>query len=156
MSDPKIVTPPFGRDETTINTGTVSETPGRYPTVRMRRNRSNDAVRRMVAENKLSVDDLIWPMFIVDGENQRQPVDSMPGVIRYSTDVIAEAANEAFELGIPAVATRDIFGGRGEMHRSGGDCTHYCYTPRLFEPLVDRVYQAVMGRVRRIGGVVAS
>ena len=50
MSDPKIVTPPFGRDETTINTGTVSETPGRYPTVRMRRNRSNDAVRRMVAE----------------------------------------------------------------------------------------------------------
>ena len=59
------------------------------------------------------------------------------------------------ELGIPAVATRDIFGGRGEMHRSGGDCTHYCYTPRLFEPLVDRVYQAVMGRVRRIGGVVA-
>ena len=104
MSDPKIVTPPFGRDETTINTGTFSETPGRYPTVRMRRNRSNDAVRRMVAENKLSVDDLIWPMFIVDGENQRQPVDSMPGVIRYSTDVITEAANEAFELGIPAVA----------------------------------------------------
>jgi porphobilinogen synthase len=104
MSDSKIVTPPFGHDETTIKTGTVSETPGRYPTVRMRRNRSNDAVRRMVAENKLSVDDLIWPMFIVDGENQRQPVDSMPGVIRYSTDVIAEAANEAFELGILAVA----------------------------------------------------
>lgn len=104
MSDPKTMTPSFGRDETTIKPGTVSETPGRYPTVRMRRNRSNDAVRRMVAENKLSIDDLIWPIFIVDGENQRQPVDSMPGVIRYSTDVIAEAANEAFELGIPAVA----------------------------------------------------
>lgn len=104
MSDPKTMTPSFERDETTIKPGTVSETPGRYPTVRMRRNRNNDAVRRMVAENKLSIDDLIWPIFIVDGENQRQQVDSMPGVIRYSTDVIAEAANEAFELGIPAVA----------------------------------------------------
>lgn len=104
MSDPKIVTPPFGRDETTRNVATVSDTPGRYPTVRMRRNRTNDATRRMVAENKLSVDDLIWPIFIVDGENQRQPVESMPGVMRYSTDVIAEAAHEAYELGIPAVA----------------------------------------------------
>jgi porphobilinogen synthase len=57
-----------------------------------------------VAENKLSVEDLIWTAFVVDGENNRLPVESMPGVVRYSPDVIAEAANEAFELGIPAIA----------------------------------------------------
>ena len=104
MSGPKIVTPPFGRTETTRDAATASETPGRYPTVRMRRNRSGDGVRRLVAENALSVDDLIWTMFVVDGENQRIPVESMPGVLRYSPDVIAEAVNEAHELGIPAVA----------------------------------------------------
>lgn len=74
-----------------------------FPTTRMRRNRSDDSVRRLVAENSLSVNDLIWTMFVVDGENQRIPVDSMPGVVRYSPDVIAEAVNEARELGIPAV-----------------------------------------------------
>lgn len=104
MSGPKIVTPPFGRTQIHQDSATASETPGRYPTVRMRRNRSGDGVRRLVAENTLSVDDLIWTMFVVDGENQRVPVDSMPGVVRYSTDVIAEAVNEAYELGIPAVA----------------------------------------------------
>ncbi len=104
MSGPKIVTPPFGRTETFQDAATASETPGRYPTVRMRRNRSGDGVRRLVAENTLSVDDLIWTMFVVDGENQRVPVESMPGVVRYSPDVIAEAVNEAYELGIPAVA----------------------------------------------------
>ena len=104
MSDPKIGTPPFGRQKSSPDAAKASETPGRYPTVRMRRNRSNDGVRRLVAENKLSVDDLIWTSFVVDGENQRIAVESMPGVVRYSPDVIAEAANEAFELGIPAIA----------------------------------------------------
>ena len=104
MSDPKIVTPPFGRSRTSSDAITTSGTPGRYPTVRMRRNRSGEGVRRLVAENKLSADDLIWTAFVVDGDNQRTPVDSMPGVVRYSTNVIAEAANEAFELGIPAIA----------------------------------------------------
>ena len=104
MSDPKIVTPTFGRDLEYKEAGKVSETSGRYPTIRMRRNRTGDGVRRLVAENKLSVDDLIWTAFVVDGENQRVPGDSRPGVVRYSTDVIAEAANEAFELGVPAIA----------------------------------------------------
>ena len=104
MSGPKIVTPPFGRTKTHQDAATASETPGRYPTVRMRRNRSGDGVRRLVAENTLSVDDLIWTMFVVDGENQRIPVESMPGVVRYSPDMIAEAVSEAAALGIPAVA----------------------------------------------------
>tara|TARA_B100000459_G_scaffold132036_1_gene86633 strand:- start:248 stop:1315 length:1068 start_codon:yes stop_codon:yes gene_type:complete len=104
MSDPKIVTPPFGRQKSSPDAADARETPGRYPAVRMRRNRSGDGVRRLIAENKLSVDDLIWTTFVVDGENQRVPVESMPGVVRYSPDVIAEVANEAFELGIPAIA----------------------------------------------------
>ena len=104
MSDPKIVTPPFGRGVDYQEAARVSAMPGRYPTVRMRRNRTGVGVRRLVAENKLTVEDLIWTAFVVDGENNRLPVESMPGVVRYSPDVIAEAANEAFELGIPAIA----------------------------------------------------
>ena len=104
MSGPKIVTPPFARQQLSPDAADAREMPGRYPTVRMRRNRNGDGVRRLIAENKLSVDDLIWTTFVVDGENQRVPVESMQGVVRYSPDVIAEVANEAFELGIPAIA----------------------------------------------------
>jgi len=75
-----------------------------FPTNRMRRNRSDDSVRRLVAENRLSVDDFIWPLFIVDGTNVKAPIDSMPGVFRYSTDLVASAVSEAADLGIPAVA----------------------------------------------------
>ncbi|MCG8545199.1 MAG: porphobilinogen synthase [Alphaproteobacteria bacterium] len=78
--------------------------PGLYPTVRMRRNRREDAVRRLVAENKLTADDFIWPVFIVDGHGQRVPVESMPGVDRLSVDQLPAAAEEAAKLGIPAMA----------------------------------------------------
>ena len=103
MSGPKTIMPPFGRSKEAQYTPAATKTPGRYPTARMRRNRRDDSIRRLVAENTLSVDDLIWTMFVVDGENKHEPVDSMPGVVRYTTDVIAEAVNEAYELGIPAV-----------------------------------------------------
>lgn len=77
---------------------------GRFPTTRLRRNRREDWSRRLVAENKLSVDDLIWPVFVQEGQNQRTPVASMPGVDRLSIDLFVEAAKEARDLGIPAVA----------------------------------------------------
>jgi porphobilinogen synthase len=77
---------------------------GCFPAVRMRRNRQEDWVRRLVAENSLSVNDLIWPLFVVDGNGVREPVDSMPGVVRYSVDQVAGAVQEARDLGIPAVA----------------------------------------------------
>lgn len=70
----------------------------------MRRNRAQAWSRRMVRENSLSVDDLIWPLFIFDGENQRESVPSMPGVERLSIDLIVKAAGEAKSLGIPAIA----------------------------------------------------
>jgi porphobilinogen synthase len=70
----------------------------------MRRNRREDATRRLVAENRLSVDDLIWPIFVIDGKREREPVASMPGVDRLSIDLTVQAAREAADLGIPAVA----------------------------------------------------
>jgi len=77
---------------------------GAYPTTRMRRNRTDDATRRMVAENRLSADDFIWPVFVLDGDNRREPVTSMPGVDRLSIDLLIDAVGEAVDLGIPAVA----------------------------------------------------
>ncbi len=72
---------------------------------RMRRNRKADWTRRLVQENRLTVDDLIWPIFIVPGENIVQPIDAMPGVNRMSIDKAIEAVKEAADLGIPAIAT---------------------------------------------------
>ncbi|CAN5504900.1 porphobilinogen synthase [soil metagenome] len=77
---------------------------GRYPTTRLRRNRREDWSRRLVAETKLSVDDLIWPVFVQEGSNQRTPVASMPGVDRLTIDLFVQAAREARDLGIPAIA----------------------------------------------------
>ncbi len=77
---------------------------GQFPATRMRRNRRHSWSRRLVAENHLHVDDLIWPVFVHDGENTRTPIPSMPGVERLSVDLLVERAAEAHELGIPAVA----------------------------------------------------
>jgi len=75
-----------------------------FPQTRMRRNRAQPWLRRLVAETRLSADDLIWPVFIVEGTGQRQPVPTMPGVERLSIDVLAEEVSKARDLGIPAVA----------------------------------------------------
>jgi porphobilinogen synthase len=72
---------------------------------RMRRNRKADWTRRLVQENRLTVDDLIWPIFLVPGTNISDPIPAMPGVNRMSVDVAVEAVKEAADLGIPAVAT---------------------------------------------------
>ena len=72
---------------------------------RMRRNRKADWTRRLVQENRLTVDDLIWPVFVVPGTNIVDPVAAMPGVNRMSVDRLVEAAREAADLGIPAIAT---------------------------------------------------
>ena len=77
---------------------------GQFPETRMRRVRQNDWSRRLVRENHLTVDDLIWPVFVQDGQNRRVPIASMPGVERLSVDLIVEAVARAAELKIPAVA----------------------------------------------------
>lgn len=70
----------------------------------MRRVRQSDFTRRMVAEHRLSTDDLIWPVFVQEGTGQKTPIASMPGQFRYSIDELTTAVAEARDLGIPAVA----------------------------------------------------
>ena len=74
-----------------------------FPTARARRLRRTDALRALARENHLSVNDLIWPVFICDGDNIEDPVPSMPGVMRRSIDKLVEAARHAADLGIPAI-----------------------------------------------------
>ncbi|MCG7623243.1 porphobilinogen synthase [Epibacterium sp. Ofav1-8] len=74
-----------------------------FPAARPRRLRASAAVRNLTREHELSVHDLIWPVFVRDGEGVEEPVASMPGVVRRSVDKVAEAAIEAHALGIPAI-----------------------------------------------------
>ena len=74
-----------------------------FPATRLRRTRQTPAIRALVAENTLSPADLIWPVFVRDGEGVEEPVPSMPGVLRRSIDRVVEAAREAADLGIPAI-----------------------------------------------------
>ena len=75
-----------------------------FPQKRMRRNRMKGFVRDLVRENHLTTHDLIWPVFVTEGEKQRTPVNSMPGVDRLSIDYLMDAAQKAYDLGIPAIA----------------------------------------------------
>jgi porphobilinogen synthase len=75
-----------------------------YPRTRLRRTRRHDWGRRLVAETRLTVDDLIWPLFVVEGGKVRQEVASMPGVERLSVDLLVDAALQAVDAGIPAIA----------------------------------------------------
>ncbi len=81
---------------------TLSRAP--YPATRLRRLRARDWSRRLVREHALTVDDLIYPVFVLEGENRREAVASMPGVERLSIDLLVEAAAEWVALGIPALA----------------------------------------------------
>ncbi|WP_037027488.1 porphobilinogen synthase [Psychromonas aquimarina] len=75
-----------------------------FPARRLRRLRKHDFSRRLVAENQLSVNDLIYPMFVLEGKNRRESITSMPGVERLSVDLLIEEAKELSALGIPAIA----------------------------------------------------
>jgi porphobilinogen synthase len=83
----------------------TSSTPwGQYPQTRLRRLRRYDWSRRLVAEQRLSVDDLILPLFVHEGKNRREPISSMPGVERLSIEILVETVGTAVNLGIPAIA----------------------------------------------------
>ena len=77
---------------------------GQFPSVRMRRMRRDDFSRRLMRENLLTVNDLIYPVFVLDGSRRREPVVSMPGVERLSLDQLLPVADECMRLGIPALA----------------------------------------------------
>ena len=77
---------------------------GSYPNIRMRRNRKSDWSRRLVSENNLSTNDLIWPIFIREGKNIKEPINSMPGVFRYTLDKIETLVEKAIDKKIPMIA----------------------------------------------------
>ena len=77
---------------------------GSYPAVRLRRMRRDEFSRRMMRERRLSTDDLIYPVFVIDGKGEEQPVPSMPGVSRYSLDKLLGVAEQTLKLGVPTMA----------------------------------------------------
>ena len=77
---------------------------GEFPRTRLRRMRYSDFSRRLMRETSLSPDNLIYPMFVIDGQSRRQAVDSMPGIERVSVDELVREAESLVELGIPALA----------------------------------------------------
>ncbi len=114
--------------------------------MRMRRNRRSKWSRRLIAEHRLSVDDLIWPLFVIEGTNKRIPVTSMPGVERLSIDNIVAAAEEATALGIPAIA---LFPDSDPKRRS--DDAREAFNP---ENLVCRATRAVKAAGLDVGIVL--
>jgi len=81
----------------------LTPAPG-FPATRMRRVRQAEWSRRLARENRVTTDDLIWPIFVMDGKNKRAPIASMPGIDRISVDLAAAAAEEAARLKIPTIA----------------------------------------------------
>ena len=75
-----------------------------YPNVRLRRNRKTEWSRRLVSENNLSTNDLIWPIFIREGKRIKEPIKTMPGVYRYSLDLVEKLIEKAIKNKIPLVA----------------------------------------------------
>ena len=84
--------------------------PAAFPARRLRRLRQHDFSRRLVRENHLTVDDLIYPVFVLEGENRREAVASMPGIERLSLDLLLQEAAELVALGIPAIALFPVVG----------------------------------------------
>ena len=80
------------------------KTLGAYPNVRLRRNRKTEWSRRLVSENNLSTNDLIWPIFIREGKNVKEPIKTMPGVYRYSLDKVENLGEKAINKKIPMIA----------------------------------------------------
>ena len=77
---------------------------GSYPNVRLRRNRKTEWSRRLVRESSLSPNDLIWPIFIREGKNIKEPIKSMPGVFRYTIDKVEKLVEKAIKKKIPLIA----------------------------------------------------
>ena len=77
---------------------------GKYPSLRLRRNRKNDWSRRLIEENNLTPNDFILPIFLTEGKNKRQEIKSMPGVYRYSLDKLTQIVDNALKKGLPMVA----------------------------------------------------
>lgn len=106
-----------------------------FPNFRARRLRRDDFTRRLVRENTLTVDDLIYPVFIVDGKDIVTPVPSMPGVNRYSLDRLMTVAKECVELGIPVMALFPVIDPKLKDPRGSEATNHQGLVPRAVKML---------------------
>lgn len=111
-----------------------------YPTKRLRRLRYNPIVRNMVRETHLSKDDLIYPLFVVPGQNIKNPVKSMPGVFQLSIDKLVEECKEIVELGIPAII---LFGIPEQKDEKGSDA----YNPN---GIIQQAVRAIKANVQNL------
>ncbi len=118
-------------------------TTGLFPNARMRRMRRDDFSRRLMRENVLTVNDLIYPVFVIEGENKREAIASMPDVERLTIDLLVKEAQEIAELGVPAMA---LFPVVGEAKKS--DLAEEAYNP---EGLAQRAVRAIKQAVPELG-----
>ncbi|MEE9201983.1 MAG: porphobilinogen synthase [Dehalococcoidia bacterium] len=99
----------------------IEQKTARYPGLRLRRLRRGQPLRRMVQEARLHVEEFVYPVFVVPGRGQRQPIESMPGICRFSADTLLEEAAEARDLGIPALI---LFGLPSHKDEMGSEAYH--------------------------------
>ena len=114
-----------------------------FPHTRKRRMRRDDFSRRLMRENSLSADDFIYPMFILDGEGRREPVESMPGIERVSIDLLLEEASQVAALGIPALALFPVVGDDGKS-----DSADEAFNP---DGLIQRAVRALKAAQPELG-----
>jgi porphobilinogen synthase len=114
-----------------------------FPSTRMRRMRFDDFSRRLMREKQLSTDDLIYPMFVTEGLNRREPISSMPGIERYTLDLLLAEAKEVYELGIPAIALFPVVG----TDKKSDDAAE-AYNP---DGLIQRSVRALKQAVPQLG-----
>ncbi len=118
-------------------------TPSAFPNARMRRMRCDDFSRRLMRENTLTVDDLIFPVFVIEGENQREEISSMPGVERLTIDLLVKEAQEIAQLGVPMMA---LFPVVGDTRKS--DLANEAYNS---DGLAQRAVRAIKEAVPNLG-----
>lgn len=116
---------------------------GPFPRTRLRRMRADDFSRRLMREHVLTPDDLIWPVFVLEGSGQREPIPSMPGVERRSIDELVRAARQAHDLGIPALALFPVVPASAKSEQAEA-----AYDPN---GLVQRAIRAVKDAVPDLG-----
>ncbi len=117
--------------------------PGEFPDVRPRRMRRDAFSRNLMRESTLTAHDLIWPVFVIEGANQRQQIPSMPGVERLSIDLLLEKAREVSDLGVPAIA---LFPVPNPDTKSDNGCE--AYNP---EGLAQRTVRALKAAIPEMG-----
>jgi porphobilinogen synthase len=117
----------------------MNTTVAHFPTARLRRLRSSDALRRMVRETVISPDDFIWPIFLMAGTEDETPIPSMPGVTRKTIDRAVTAAKEAYGLGIPAIC---LFPYTSMEHRTE-DCAEAWNANNLTNTAIRAIKDAV-------------